>query len=251
MEFSVLGFVEVHENGRTYRPKASKLCEVLGLLAFRANQFVATETIMHELWGDSRPASSLTTAQTYIYHLRRAFSRELGVSRPEDVLTTRPSGYLLRVEHDDDVDCVRFEQLVKRGQTHVDASRWSEASAILREALALWRTPPMGNLTGGQVISMYLHRLEELRRIAIELRVTADLQLGRFRELIPELRDQVAENPLNEWFHAQLMTCLSMVGRRGEALQAYQRARHILIEELGLEPSTELQQLQRTMLAAS
>jgi DNA-binding SARP family transcriptional activator len=249
MKFRVLGFVEAHEAGRTYRPKAAKLCEVLRLLVFRANQFVATDTIMHELWGDNRPASCLTTTQTYIYHLRRAFAEKLGVDRPEDVLTTQTSGYLLRVGPGD-TDCERFEQLITHGQELLAGGRWPEAARTLREALAVWRDPQPPAATVSTLNALHLNHFEERRRTAVEMRITADLHQGRHRELIPELRELVLANPLNEWLHAQLMTCLSTAGRRGEALQAYHSARRILIDELGLEPSRELQQVHRAMLTA-
>ncbi|WP_018681854.1 AfsR/SARP family transcriptional regulator [Actinokineospora enzanensis] len=248
MEFRVLGSVEVHEAGRAYRPRAAKLRDVLRLLVFRAGEFVATDTIMQELWEDNPPVSSITTTQTYIYHLRRAFAEELGVPRPEDVLTTRQAGYLLRADPAD-TDCGRFAALIGRGRDLAGAGRWAEAAAALREALALWHEPHARSATVTTLNAQHLEHYQELHRAAVELRVTADLRQGRHRELIPELRALVLRNPLNEWFHAQLISCLGVSGRRGEALEAYRSARRIIIDELGLEPSVELQRVHREMLA--
>jgi DNA-binding SARP family transcriptional activator len=139
---------------------------------------------------------------------------------------------------------------VIEGKTLLEEGRPEQASQRLREGLALWRGPALANITPGRLLEGHVAHLEELRIRAIELRIRADSALGRHRELIPELRSLVSAHPLNEWLHGRLIDALHRAGRRGEALMAYRSLRAALNEELGLEPSGELQRLQRQVLTA-
>jgi DNA-binding SARP family transcriptional activator len=185
----------------------------------------------------------LTTLQTYIYQLRRL----LGPAE-ESVLVTRPAGYLLRVESGA-VDLERFERLVQEGHAALDAGDAAHALQILREALAQWRGPALADVVAGPFLSAQAARLEESRISALEQRIDAELQLGLHRELIGELKSLVVAHPLRERYHAQLMVALYRSGRRVEALESYQRLRTVFVDELGLEPSPELQLLQQQVLS--
>ncbi|KOG19154.1 hypothetical protein ADK35_20515 [Streptomyces viridochromogenes] len=245
--FRVLGPLEVVHHGASCTPTAPKVRSVLALLVLRANHVVDTGSIIEELWGENPPRSAVTTAQTYIYHLRRLFLRDVG-KRADELFLTRPPGYTLRLAPGQ-LDLEEFEELTRRGRRLLSEKRLAEAVLVLRRALDLWRGPALANVSPGPLLESSIAHLEEQRIQVTQLRIEADMQLGHHHDLIAELRSLVARYPLNEWFHGKLILALSRAGRRGESLQAYQALRHILDRELGLAPSPELQSLQRDVLA--
>ena len=248
MRFNLLGPLEiVLDDESTVILSASKLGQVLGLLLIRSNEIVSVESLLQELWGDEPPRSALTTLQTYVYHARRMFAREGFGGPSRTLLVTRPRGYLIEVEPDE-VDVKVFERLVKQGRALLDESRTEEASDRLRAALDMWRGPALASISVGEVLEAHVAHLGELRIRAVEMRIQAEKQLGRHRELIPELRSLVVDYPLNEYFHGQLINALNRSGRRAEALQAYQNLRRVLKEELGVEPTADVQRLQQEVL---
>ncbi|GGX91758.1 AfsR/SARP family transcriptional regulator [Streptomyces hiroshimensis] len=249
MRFNLIGpFEIVTGDGRPpHLPSTPKVCQTLALLLTRPNEIVTSESLIQELWGETPPRSALTTLQTYIYHARKMFIAERLVPAERALLITQPPGYLIRVE-DHEVDIKIFERLVLQGKTALENGRPEAAVQRLEQALALWRGPALSNIPAGDVLTGRIVHLNELRIRALELRIEAELQLGRQRESIPLLRALVNDYPLNEWFHGQLISALNHSGRRAEALQAYQSLRRILNDELGLEPSPELQRLQLDVL---
>jgi DNA-binding SARP family transcriptional activator len=255
MRYRILGTFEVVDGNRICTPTAPKLRRVLALLLLHANSVVTTQSLIEELWADEPPRSALTTVQTYIYQLRKILElREAPACHQtyrmqESILLTKPFGYLLRVQPGE-LDLSRFEQLVQHGQQALDSGDIECASTALRKALALWRRPALADIETGPLLAAQTAALEEQRMNALELAIEADLRLGRHRELIGELKSLVIEHQLHEWFHAQLMLALHRSGRRAEALEVYQRLRRVLNQELGLEPSSELQRRQRAVLAA-
>ena len=162
----------------------------------------------------------------------------------QEVLLTRPSGYVLRLAPGE-LDAQRFEQLVEQAR---DAEPRAAAEK-LREALALWRGPALADFAYDDFARTEIERLEERRLAALEQRIEADLALGRHADLVGELAALVAREPLRERFRAQLMVALYRSGRQADALEAYQQTRRAFLEDLGLEPSEELQHLQRAILA--
>ncbi|GAA3726073.1 AfsR/SARP family transcriptional regulator [Streptomyces tremellae] len=242
----VLGPLEVVCGDETCIPSAPKVRSVLALLALKANQVVDTSTIIEELWGENPPRSAVTTAQTYIYHLRRLFVREVG-PKADELFITRPPGYTLHVAAGN-VDLDEFEVLARRGRRLLAQKQYDEASLILRTALRRWRGPALANVSPGRILEGNITHLEEQRLLVTQLCIEADLQLGRHHDLIAELRGLVALHPLNEWFHGKLILALSRAGRRGESLHAYQELRRILDHELGLRPSVEVQKIQHDVL---
>ncbi|WP_329580430.1 AfsR/SARP family transcriptional regulator [Kitasatospora sp. NBC_01250] len=247
LKFRVLGPLEVTHLDSSCTPTAPKVRSVLALLILRANHVVDTNSIIEELWGEKPPRSAITTAQTYIYHLRRLFDRQVGES-VDELFITRPPGYALRISPDQ-LDLNDFERLTKKGRQLLSENRPADAAQALSEALRLWSGPALANVSPGRLLEGTVAHLEEERVHAIQLRIEADLQLGRHRALIAELRSLVSRYPLNEWFHGKLILALSRSGRRGESLQAYQALRQTLDRELGLAPSPELQKLQHDVLS--
>ena len=247
MRFNILGPMEVLHDGHSCTPTAPKVRRVLALLLLRANQIVDTEALIDELWFDNPPRSAVTTTQTYIYQLRKIFARMMPEDEAARVLLTQAPGYGLALT-DDQLDVKMFERLSEEGRALAEDGRLGEASKRLNEALRLWRGRALADVIAGSVLEAHVVHLEEMRIRTLELRVRTDLQLGKHRELVPELRSLVSQHPLNEWFHAQLITVLQRTGRRCEALQVYQDLRRSLDTELGLEPSIPLRRLQRELL---
>lgn len=249
LNFKILGNLAVVVGDRSCTPTTPKPLQVLALLLAEANQVVHVDSIIEEIWDDNPPKSAMTTLQTYIYQLRKHLAA-MGVERPDGLLVTRPPGYLLRLGPDC-LDADVFQQLARKGQSLLDTGHPAEASVALRGALALWTGDALADVIKGGTLIAHAAYLDEQRLRTLELRIMADVQLGRHRELVGELRTLVVKYPYNEWLHGQLISALSACGRRNEALDSFQRLRMILDEELGIEPSFELRQLQQKVLAST
>jgi SARP family transcriptional regulator, regulator of embCAB operon len=249
LRFNVLGRFEFMSNGRICTPSAPKVRRVLAVLTVRAGQTVSIDSLIEELWEGMTPKSAVTTTQTYIYQIRKMFEREVGERMTDQLLVTRSPGYSLEVD-ESQIDATMFTTLVARGRQLFEQENYSEASKSLHEALNLWTGPALSNVASGPVLRSHATHLDEQRITALELRIAADLQLGKHRELIAELKSLVAMHPFDEWLHAQLITSLERSGRRGEALRAYQELRKLLNDELGLDPSAELQQAHMAVLSS-
>lgn len=246
LRVNVLGEFEVYQGDELCTPTAPKPRKVLALLALRANQVVRTGQLIEELWEEHPPPSAQTTLQTYIYFLRKCLA---GPDAAKRMLRTTPAGYVLAMEEFGS-DHSRFVRIVDEARSAYQQGRVERASQQLRDALALWRGPALGDLPCGPLLDAHSIRLEERRIDALQLRVEADLMLGRHREVIGELKSLIAHHRYDEWFHAKLMLALHRSGRRNEALDVYQRLRVLLDRELGLEPSAEVQHLQREVITA-
>jgi DNA-binding SARP family transcriptional activator len=158
-------------------------------------------------------------------------------------LATRPPGYVLRLD-EDELDLHRFERLVEDSRTADPAT----AAGLLRDALALWRGPPLADLAYEPFAQPEIARLEEARLAALEHRIEADLALGRHDEVVGELEGLTAEHPLRERLRGQQMLALYRSGRQAEALDSYRTARVVLVEELGIEPGRRLRELHQAIL---
>jgi SARP family transcriptional regulator, regulator of embCAB operon len=247
LDFKVLGQVELSNGSKSLTLRRSKASQVLSLLVARTNEIVSVDTLIDELWGEQIPRSALTTLQTYVYHLRKMLTHDLRVPEAERVLVTRPPGYSIAVD-ESTVDVNAFGRLIKEGTQHLVDGDDEFAAGRLVEALNLWRGPAFAGMRTGRVLEAHCTYLNEMRLAAIGLRIEAHQRLGRYWELIPELRSLVAKNPLNEGFHAQLIGALCKCGRRAEALQAYQCLWHVLDSELGVEPAPDIQRLHHEVL---
>lgn len=235
MQFRILGPLEVSDEDRPLDLGAPKQRALLALLLLNPNEIVSTDRLIADLWGDSPPATVAKSAHNYVSRLRKEL--------PDGRLATRPPGYVLRVDHGE-LDLDVFERLRREAR----ALPPDAAAARLRDALALWRGPPLADLAYEPFAQSEIARLEELRLAALEERIDADLADGRHADLVGELRARVAEHPLRERLRAQLMLALYRSGRQAEALEAYRLARRELLEELGLEPSAALKRLERSIL---
>ncbi|MER5874143.1 AfsR/SARP family transcriptional regulator [Streptomyces sp. NPDC002044] len=260
MDIDVLGALAVRENGLSITPTAPKPRQVLALLALHADQVVPVSALIEELWAGEPPRSARTTLQTYVLQLRALIATALehgpagaGPDAPartaKDVLVTLPGGYLLS-SGGGTLDVREFDRLAGTGYRAMDAGDFAGAARLLREALALWSGPAFADVTGGVQLDMETRRLEETRLCALDQRIEADLRLGRHRELLAELTVLASRYRTHENLHGQFMLALHRSGRRGEALDVYQRLRGTLVRELGLEPSVALRRLQRSILMA-
>lgn len=248
--FGILGPLELASAQQRYAPRGPKIRKVLALLLTRPNQVVDIDTFVEELWDDAPPRTVTTTIRTHVYHLRRMLATDSGLPAAARLLVTEPTGYLMRLGPDQ-LDATAFASQVERGRRALADGRAAEAAGLLQAALALWRGQALVDVPCGPVLSRHVTHLVEVRGRALELRIEADLLLGRHRELVAELTGLVAADPLNEWLQARLVEALHRSGRRGEALSRIRQLRRLLADELGLEPSGEIQLLQQQILTAA
>ena len=246
IEFRVLGPLLVLRNGVEVQPRSAKQRLVLAVLLVHANEVVPVGALVEALWGDEPPATATAVVQTYISQLRKVVEPDPGSGRPRVLVTAEP-GYRLSLGVQE-LDATRFEALVAEARVARRAGRVGEAAELLGEALGLWRGAALADVADEEAVRTEALRLDELRVVAVEERVDADMALGRHGELIGELGALVAAHPLRERLWGQLMTCLYRVGRQADALGAYQQVRRRLGEDLGLDPSAELAQLERDIL---
>src|ERR671922_729556 len=235
MEFRVLGPLEVRREGRPVELRGSKRRVVLALLVLQANEVVRRERLIDDVWGEHQPANAAAALHNHVSRLRK----DLG----EDVLVTKPWGYVLRADPDS-IDLRRFERLVAEARPLAARERHEK----LGEALALWRGPALADLAGEPAVEAERARLDELRLSAVEQRIDARLELGEDADVVPELEELVAAQPLRERLRGQLILALYRSGRQAEALETYRETRRVLVEELGIEPSPELRDLERAIL---
>jgi DNA-binding SARP family transcriptional activator len=239
MDFRILGPLEVWDGGSEVALGGPKPRALLAALLLRPNEVVSADRLIDDVWGEDSPESAAAALRVNVSRLRKAL--------PPDVLTTRAPGYLVRVEPDE-LDLHRFERLVDEGRSLLARGLAAEASERLQEALALWRGAPLADFTYETFAQTAIARLEEIGLAAVELRIDADLALGRHDELVGELEALVAEHPLRERLWTYLMTALYRSGRQAEALDSYKQARRSLVDELGIEPGVSLQELERAIL---
>jgi DNA-binding SARP family transcriptional activator len=237
MDFRILGPVEVWAAGRPLPIRGARERAVLAYLLLHSNELVPAYRLIDEIWGPEAPHAARKSLGVRVAELRK------GLGPGRGLLVTRASGYVLEVAPNQ-LDLRRFERLL----AEADGAEPSFAAAVLREALALWRGPPLADFVDDAWALPAIRRLEELRLLAIEKRVEADLSLGRHTELVGELETLVAAHPLREHPRALLMVSLYRSGRQAEALDVYRAARQALVDGLGIEPSSRLQDLERAIL---
>ncbi len=218
---------------------AAKERSLLAALALRPGSVMAVDVLIDEIWGETAPPSARKTLQTYVSNLRRALG--------PDVVETHPSGYSLSLRAEDtDVGC--FRALVREGEQALRAGRAGPAREALTAAVALGRGQPLPGVGPHTGLAAEAVRLEEEFLTALETRVEADLAAGSGADLVGELEVLVRDHPFRERLWSHLLVALYRSGRQADALSAYQRARRLLRDELGLEPGGELQRLERAIL---
>jgi DNA-binding SARP family transcriptional activator len=241
MEFRILGPLEVVDHGRRLTVAAGRERALLALLVLHANRVVSTDRVLDEIWAEEAPGSGAKAVTFHIARLRDSLCPGRRMGDPCEVLRTERGGYVLQVGPDD-VDAVRFERLAAEGRALL-ATDPAAARARCLDALALWRGEPLADVAYESFAQPEIRRLVELRLQVLEDRIEADLALGRSEDLIGELQGLVVADPLRERLRGQLMLALYRAGRRAEALRTYEAGRRLLSEELGIEPSDELEQL--------
>jgi DNA-binding SARP family transcriptional activator len=247
LEYRVLGPLEALRDDETLGLGGAKQRALLAILLMQANRVVATDELIERLWPDRAPGKPETAIQGYVSELRKALEPLHRAGAAFEVLVTEPNGYRIRVEPNA-LDSERFAHLLSEGREALTRKHPQDAAAMLAKALTLWRGSPLADFTDAPWAQSERARLEELRLTCVEERVDADLALGRHSELIGEIEMLVAEQPLRERLRAQFMRALYLAGRQTEALAVYRRTRTTLLEELGIDPSPELQALEVAIL---
>jgi DNA-binding SARP family transcriptional activator/Tfp pilus assembly protein PilF len=236
--------MHVHDGQTSVEMPKGRLRVLFAALLMRAGSPVAADALAEVVWDGTPPAGAAVTLRSHVLRLRRVLGPRAGTR-----LMTRHPGYLLQAG-EDEVDVLRFRCLCQHGGTALREGAWDRADGLLGEALGLWRGTPLGDVSSERLLRDEVASLETLRLQAEEWRADAVLRLGRHDELVARLQALAAEHPLRERFHAQLMLAFYRCGRPAEALAAYQRARQVLIDEIGTEPGAELRQLHQRVLAA-
>lgn len=236
MDVAVLGPLTVDGSADALGPRDRV---VLAALALGPHEPVTAERLADALWGDSPPASWPKVVQGCVVRIRKV----LGA----DAVQTTPHGYVLSLP-DDALDARRFGRLLDRGRELLEVGEPERAHFTLTQALELWTGPAFPELEGWEPAEVAATRLSEQRRDGEELRVEAALRAGRWREVLAEAAAMTAEQPLRERRWALLARAQYQAGRQGEALATLQRARSVLVHELGLDPGPELVSLEQAIL---
>jgi DNA-binding SARP family transcriptional activator len=242
VDISILGPLELRTAGTAAALTGAKQRAVLATLALRPGRVVSVSDLIDSVWGDSAPDGAEHSLQQHVSALRKL----LGDAAP--AIVTRSPGYVLDAST---VDAEEFERTATRGFEAAAARRWRDAIACFEDALALWRGAALADARDSERLSAAAARLDENRLVALEALYAARLEAGHSRELVAELEHLVAEHPFREGLRGQLMLALYRSGRQADALAAYQAARSVLVEELGIEPSAELRELEQQILAQS
>jgi DNA-binding SARP family transcriptional activator/tetratricopeptide (TPR) repeat protein len=247
MQFALLGPLEVRDGDAVVPLGGGQQRALLALFLLHANETISRDRLIHELWGERPPATAAKALQGHISALRRLLEPDRERGGGGRVILTRGTGYELRLESEQ-LDLARHERLRGEGRRALAEGRPEEAAARVREALALWRGPPLADVAYERFAQGEVARLEELHVATLEDRFEADLAAGRHADVVGELELLVGRHPLRERLRGQLMLALYRAGRQADALAVFQETRRALVEELGIEPSRELQQLERAIL---
>jgi DNA-binding SARP family transcriptional activator len=243
MDFRILGPLEVLDGGRVVGLGGTRQRALLAVFLMHRGETLSTDRLIDQLWGERPPATATKSVQVYISRLRKALAGGGGSAE----IVTREHGYELRL-HPGCLDAHRFERLVAEGRSDLAAGRPAPAASALEDALSLWRGPPLADLAYEPFAKQEVARLDELRLEALETLIEAKLALGAHAELVGRLQTLIGEHPFRERLRAQLMLALYRCDRQADALQAYQDARLTLVEELGIEPSERLRELEQAIL---
>jgi DNA-binding SARP family transcriptional activator/nucleotide-binding universal stress UspA family protein len=241
LEFRILGPLEVVGERGQIQLGGAKQRATLAILLLSADRVVSVDRLADDLYAGAAPVTALKQVQRQISDLRKVLGPTSGIE-------TRSPGYTIHLAPEQ-LDLTAFERLTVDAAEALADGEAQRAADLLRQALALWRGPPLADLTYESFARAPIERLEEIRLAALERRIDAELAIGRHTELVGELEQLVAENPLRERFRAQLMLALYRSGRQAEALETYRRARQALVADFGIEPTLALQQLERQILA--
>jgi WD40 repeat protein/DNA-binding SARP family transcriptional activator len=239
MQIRVLGHFEASVDDHPVALGGAKQRAVLAMLGLDANRAVSADRLIEGLWGEEPPPSAAKMIQNYVWRLRKVLTDDGGAE-----ISTHGRGYELRIDPEL-VDVLRLERLMAEAGRAATAGQPPDAA---REALRLFRGPPLADLADEPFAATEIRRLEELRETAAELAIDADLIAGRHQEVLGEIEGLLAKHPLRERLHAQRMLALYRCGRQAEALEAFRDARRLLVEEIGVEPGADLRRLHEAVL---
>ncbi len=253
MKFGVLGPLSLSDGSDSLLPSAPKTRQLLALLLLHADSQVSLDVCVQELWGEAAPRSAVQSVHTRVFQIRQAFAGRASVGSTENakrILETHHQGYSLRVEKGHlDLHSLRDRMAdLRHAQSPEDDCR---ISSTARSVLGLWRGPTLADVQNGPHLQAHVTGLEGLRMTVLEQCIDAELRLGMHHQLLSELSSLVSRNPVHENLHAQYMIALYRSGRTAHALEAYRALRGKLTDDLGIEPSYKLRQLQTAVLAQS
>jgi SARP family transcriptional regulator, regulator of embCAB operon len=249
-DIKLLGSMEATLGDVSIVPSGAKPRQLLALLALNAGTAVSASMLMSELWGQLPPRAASTTLHTYIGKLRRGMEIALSGQFDHDakqMLVTEQTGYNLRAPASD-IDVGSYESLAELGRIAADHGDYETASRNLGAALSVWRGPALSDIVAGPHLGVEIVRLEETRLSDLELRIEADLRLGRHRKLLGELAGLCARFPMSENFCMKYMLALYRSGQQWRALAVYQQLRSTMLEELGMDLSANIQRLHVALL---
>ncbi|MFG3530846.1 BTAD domain-containing putative transcriptional regulator [Streptomyces sp. NPDC047917] len=253
LRITVLGRLAVSRGVLTAAPSAPKERKLLAMLLLGHGNPVPVRQLVDELWGSSPPRTVRTALQTHVLNLRGLLARQLHIPGDRvrrELVVTGNEGYQFRVG-DADFDLHEYHRLAELGESELRAGHHLGAAESLRTAESLWTGPILPDTKHGLPLQCEITRLELQRDMVQELRIESDLALGRHRELLGELTALTVARPFDERVHEYLMTALYRSGRTIQALQVFQRLRTKMAQEMGLEPSRVIQDLQRRILRAT
>ncbi len=241
VDFRILGPLEVDGEGTLIPLGGRRQRTVLATLLVHANETVSTDRLIDDVWGEDPPETARRSLQAYVSRLR-------GLIGEERISAIAP-GYRLQLDPSE-ADWERFARQVRVGKECLSSDP-RRAAGLLRDALREWRGTPFADLADEHCLQPVIARLEDQRMAALEERIEADLQSGHHGTLVGELESLIGRYPLRERLRGQLMLALYRSGRQAEALRTYQNARSYLGDELGIDPSPELQLLEEQILDQS
>jgi DNA-binding SARP family transcriptional activator/class 3 adenylate cyclase len=249
VQFRILGPLEVlDDHGRRLALGGPKQRTLLATLLLDAGAVLSADRLVDLLWGEGPPATARGVLQVYVANLRKLLEPGRAARAASSILRTQPPGYVLDLTGHT-LDLAEFQLLRDEGLDVLARGDPAAAAVVLRQALAIWRGPAASDVAAEMGLQAALARLEEQRLTTLEQRIEVDLTLGRHAELAGELEGLVRIHPLRERLCGQLIIALYRCGRQAAALDAYRQARLILAEELGIDPSRGLQELERAVLA--
>jgi SARP family transcriptional regulator, regulator of embCAB operon len=242
ISFRVLGPLAAERDGQPVQLGGLNKRVLLAMLLLNAGRVVSVERLVDGLWDEDPPSTAVNSLQVLVSQLRRALADGTGVA-----IVTRPPGYLLE-PGPAQIDLAHFESLVSSAHQQVQEGRTQQAADSFDRALALWEGPPLADLGSGRFAESARSYLEERRLGALEDYLQVLLEIGRLPDAVRVCSESLASNPLRESLWEKLMLALYRSGRQAEALAQYRRCRHLLLDQLGVEPMPRLQQLEQQML---
>jgi DNA-binding SARP family transcriptional activator len=248
VQYRILGRLEVRSQRGLVEVGPPKQRAVLVMLLLQANQVVSVDRLMDQLWGDAAPPQAISSLRAYVANLRRVLEPDRAAGSRPGVIVTRAPGYLLNADPSS-IDAVGFESLALTGHQLLQEGRAGQAATVLLEAHRLWAGVPLAEFASEAFAEAEVTRWQELYRGVREDKIAADLALGGHAVVVAELESMLVEHPLRERLWAMLMTAQYRSGRQADALQAFQRARHVLATELGVDPGPQLRRLEADILS--